>query len=180
MTVPESLAPIRPFFIVGAPRSGTTLLRLMLNAHRKLCIPPESHFVVDLPQQIGAFDFDRAWTALQAHERYREWNLDEATVRRSVEGAENWPTFFDRVFGVYAAMESKPRWGDKTPIYARNLPQLHDLYPQADVLHIIRDGRDVAASLKTMPWFEGDMYVCAETWRARVTAARENGRDFFW
>ena len=43
---------VQPFFLVGVPRSGTTLLRLMLNMHSRLSIPPESHFIPQLARQL--------------------------------------------------------------------------------------------------------------------------------
>ncbi|MEO1128605.1 MAG: sulfotransferase [Planctomycetota bacterium] len=169
-----------PFFIVGASRSGTTMLRLMLNAHPRLCIPPESHFLIDLHKQFGEAPFDAvaATSALRDHHRFREWALDDdAWVTEPA--PTSWSELFSRAFAAFAHREDKPRWGDKTPIYARWLARLHDLFPDAQVVHIIRDPRDVVSSLLSMPWFEGSAYDAAEHWRAHVAGAHDDGTHLF-
>jgi hypothetical protein len=169
-----------PFFIVGASRSGTTMLRLMLNAHPRLCIPPESHFLVDLFKQFGntPFDADAATSALREHHRYREWGLDDNALIASP-GPQSWSELFDLAFSACAARDGKSRWGDKTPVYARWLPRLHQLFPDAQVIHIIRDPRDVVCSLLSMPWFEGDAFDASEHWRAHVASAHDDGTRLF-
>ena len=166
-----------PFFIVGAGRSGTTLLRLMLDAHPRLAIPPESHFVVGLQRRFGDVPGPEAVEALLAHPRFREWALDPGRVRRTL-GARapaSWAELFDAAFSLYAAQHGKARWGDKTPDYARHLAKVRRIFPDARFVHLIRDGRDVAASLARVPWYRGSVARAAHDWVKSVRRARTAG-----
>ena len=69
-----------PFFVVGSARSGTTLLRLMLNAHRDVAVPPESRFITELYTQ-DEVDAEDTLQALGRHHRFSAWQLSLA--RRS-------------------------------------------------------------------------------------------------
>jgi hypothetical protein len=87
------------------------------------------------------------------------------------------------IFESYAAKEGKPRWGDKTPMYMRHLPLLERLFPDAQYVHLIRDGRDAALSFLRMPegtytrtWAHPESareFGCL--WRTEVAAARALG-----
>ncbi|HUJ10136.1 MAG TPA: sulfotransferase [Verrucomicrobiae bacterium] len=166
-----------PFFIVGAPRSGTTLLRLMLNRHSRLCVPPESHFIVELYEKLGENVSRRQfWAALSLHPRFLEWKLDAAAVRRKLDGVRcDWRSLWEVVFREYAQTKGKLRWGDKTPDYVEHLDLLHGIFPDAQMIHIVRDGRDVACSLKETPWYNGSLMEIASLWRRTVTEGRVQG-----
>lgn len=85
------------------------------------------------------------------------------------------------IYEAYAARAGKPRWGDKTPMYMRHLRLLERLFPDAQYVHLIRDGRDAALSFLRMPagtytrtWAHPDTaaeFACL--WRTEVRAARE-------
>jgi hypothetical protein len=85
----DSFAPARtserPFFVVGCPRSGTTLLRVILDGHSRLSIPPESHFVVGLSGRRLAGNVTVG--DILDHPQLQEWNLDGRAVRVAVEHA---------------------------------------------------------------------------------------------
>ncbi|MFG0328522.1 MAG: sulfotransferase family protein [Phycisphaerales bacterium] len=171
-----------PFFIVGSGRSGTTLLRLMLNRHSRLAIPPESHFIKDLDRRLGPKPHPRAFAKnLLAHPRFQEWELDPEVVERMlIDAAPPEPRrWYDLVFTAWADGHGKARWGDKTPPYALCLPLIHSLFPEAMVIHIIRDGRDVAASRKALGWAKSGVIAEALDWRRRVERARGDGRRLF-
>jgi hypothetical protein len=55
------------------------------------------------------------------------------------------------LFSAYAAKHGKPRWGDKTPMYMRHLGLVERLFPDAQYVHLIRDGRDAALAFLDMP-----------------------------
>jgi len=89
------------------------------------------------------------------------------------------PTFqaaFECVFLAYAEAAGKPRWGDKTPQYVRHIDVLAKIFPDAQFVHLIRDGRDVACSLLDVPWFEGDVGKAARRWRKGLQRGRKQGR----
>jgi sulfotransferase family protein len=165
----------RPFFVVGCPRSGTTLVRTILDGHSRLSIPPESHFVVALARhgRRGAVTLDD----IMAHPEFRAWNADAEALRRWVDSAS--PTSYRElvcaVFDWYAASHGKPRWGDKTPGYVSYLPRLLSVFPDAQFVHVLRDGRDVVASLSEQVWGPESPLIGALRWRRKVSAGRRAG-----
>lgn len=136
-------------FVVGLTRSGTTLLRMMLDAHPQLTIPPETHFV---PELIAAArsggDADALTAAVTGNRTWGDFGISEAELRERFEALEAGDdgaavrAFFD----TYAARQGKPRWGDKTPAYMLGVRKIGRTLPEARFVHLIRDGRDVALS----------------------------------
>jgi len=173
-------------FVVGVPRSGTTLLRLMLDAHPELAIPPETYFVTNLIEagEDGA-GAERLADVLVEHRRFGDLGIDEAELRRRL-AAIGSPTGGDAVrvaFGLYAERRGKQRWGDKTPAYLNNMAEIHDALPEARFVHIIRDGRDVALSVLAMPEADRPMRkpdsigLVALRWSRRIERARRHAEN---
>ena len=85
----------------------------------------------------------------------------------------------DALYSRYAAQFGADRWGDKSPIYTRSVDTIAAIYPAAQFVHIVRDGRDVATSMlhayATKRFFYYDIYYAARTWRQDVGAARVRG-----
>ena len=146
-------------FIVGIPRSGTTLLRLQLDSHPALAIPPETGFG-HLLAEIGieASRADDALDALTALPTWPDLGIDDDDVAgmRSRLGDQGAADALRAVYGAYAARHGKPRWGDKTPGHLAHMGALSHALPEARFIHIIRDGRDVAASIRGLPFAPGD------------------------
>ena len=149
-----------PFFIVGAGRSGTTLLQLMLAGHSRLHIPPETWFVRGLVERLPADQpLDRAQVEvavaqMTGHERWPDMQFPAVELRRRARALEL-PTLGNLISLVYewqGQLAGKPRVGGKTPHYFRILPQLATLFPEALFIHLIRDGRDVAVSWIDAGW----------------------------
>ncbi len=115
----------RPIFVVGCQRSGTTLLRLMLDSHPRISCGPETKFL---------FDF------ADLAERTRLYGLPDEYWNRKI------ADFFDSFQTDYARARGKVRWAAKTPRYALLLDFIDDLFPTCQIVHVIRDGRDVVAS----------------------------------
>jgi hypothetical protein len=173
---PASGRPPAPF-VVGMNRSGTTLLRMMIDAHPELTIPPETHFV---PSLIKACRGSEATPegALEALKSHREWGdfefSDEEVLGwfRSLDGlrpGDAVRAFFD----AYASRVGKPRWGDKTPKYVMNMPLIQRALPEARFVHVIRDGRDVALSVLDRTVRGIDAAHVAGRWKRKVSKARE-------
>ena len=167
--------------IVGVPRSGTTLLRIMLDAHAALAIPPETGFLPQLAAlEGGPGDGRAAVKAITGAETWPDFHLDarslETEIARLVPCT---PADVARAFyRMYAARFGKARWGDKTPTYGTAIDQIAGLLPEAHILHIIRDGRDVMLSVRGL-WFRpGDtVEACAEDWARRLARTREIGHQ---
>lgn len=175
-----------PLFVLGVSRSGTTLLRVILDRSSGIAIPDESFFVPLLARRHrGTVYPERFLDDLGRMPTLEAWGLapdDVATRLRP--GMKTGPAIA-AIFESIAAKEGKPRWGDKTPMYMRHLPLLERLFPAAQYIHLIRDGRDAALSFLRMPegtftrtWAHPETaaeFACL--WRTEVAAARELGRN---
>jgi hypothetical protein len=166
--------------IVGAPRSGTTLLRFMLDAHPELAIPPETDFLTigDTLPGHGEQLLERFFIALTNFPSWPDFELSKDNFWTALHAIEPFTVRagFRTFYRLYADRFGKSRWGDKTPIYSLNIDTIRKILPEAHFIHIIRDGRDVALSLRTM-WFSpgDDMETLASYWRKFVTSARAAG-----
>ncbi len=172
-----------PFpFVVGCERSGTTLLRLILDAHPQLAVPPESYFIVDLYRRHardGVVDTGAMASDLEANRWFRAWDLPEGEAGRTL-GGEAGVEFAEairRVYGRYAELHGKARYADKTPAYVQHIRLLARVFPEARFVHLIRDGRDVAMSLAEVRWGPGDVLDAALQWAERVSRGREAGHE---
>ncbi|GIJ44187.1 hypothetical protein Val02_10730 [Virgisporangium aliadipatigenens] len=118
-----------PIFLVGCHRSGTTLLRLVLDSHSRISCGPETRFLPDLQRLVG-----RDWERLSRFGFPREDWLGRIRA------------FFGGIHQDYAQGRGKARWADKTPLYTMSLPFVLEVFPDAQIVHLIRDGRDVVVS----------------------------------
>ncbi len=135
----------RPIFIGGCDRSGTTLLRLILNAHSRIMLGPETAIL------LGNRNLDH----LQRVTGLRH-ELLTALYRRS----DCIGQFAEAVLTQLAEQQNKDYWGEKTPHNVWHIDRLFRFFPNAWFIHIIRDGRDVVCSLRSHPkrlWKEGCM-----------------------
>ena len=141
-------------FLVGFTRSGTTLLRAMVDSHPQLAVPPESQFVPELARRRGTyerpdgFDIERFTNDLTAHMRFIRWGLPASELRAALTELQpdDYPAAIRCVFAAWARSKGKPRYGDKTPNNLDDLELLAALFPEARFVHIVRDGRDVAVA----------------------------------
>lgn len=181
------MEPIKPLFVVGAGRSGTTLLQQMLDHHPAFAFPWESHFIPDFHRHRDRFgdlsDAARRAAMLRAIVRYCRviwrgrvadgWEtpiLDSADALAAA--AE--PTFagtIDAFFGHFAAQRGKPRWADKTPGYVNSMRLIHEIFPSARFIHLVRDGRDVACSVMPLSFGPNSVYMCAHRWKHTIRHA---------
>lgn len=170
--------------MLGVSRSGTTLLRVILDRSPGVAIPDESYFLPLLARRHGhrlrkepfLDDLGRLPTLVA-------WGLAPADVAPRLRDGMPIGEAIAAVFEAYAEREGKPRWGDKTPMYMRHLGLLERLFPDAQYVHLIRDGRDAAVSFLAMPagtstrtWaYPRSAAEFACLWRTEVEAARALG-----
>jgi hypothetical protein len=171
---------VPPFFIVGCPRSGTTLLRKLLVQHPRLAIPSESHFIPLYYRAWGeprdARDAEALAARLLALPRVKHWGLDLRAA--DFRGDRSFAQVVARLYTRWCEHRGKARWGDKTPQYVFEMPLLSRLFPGARFLHVVRDGRDVALSLHRIPWGPRTAMGAAELWRRAVRAGRAHAAAF--
>ena len=188
-------APRCPVFIVGAPRSGTTLLQYILRSHPALSLPTgESHFVVPLYRTAAQYgdltQVENVQRVLHAMETQSaeflhtdlhglKFNVTTLTQEFIAEGRSTVRDIITGLFEKNAAGEGKPRWGDKTPYYGLHIPKLLAWWPDAQIIHLVRDGRDVALSMFARRHDFGayNIYMVAKQWEQYVECAREHGRQ---
>lgn len=150
----------QPFFIVGAPRSGTTMLQLALGRHSRVAAPPETHFFTltsrsrrgqrrhweGLTQKLG-ISIDPPPRRIRPGDEAREqfWRIAEAYLER-------------------AGKESATHLGEKSPEHLLRTAAIIETFPEAKFVLIYRDGRDVALSLSKVPWMPRDVRLNFAVW----------------
>ena len=163
-------------FVVGLGRSGTTLLRLMLDAHPQLAIPPETHFASE----------SSACTARATRRPRRPPTTSPACAAGGTSGssatrsssacgpsaADDAQSTLRAFYEVYAAKQQKPRWGDKTPGYGVQMKRISRVLPEARFVHLIRDGRDAALSRARASGKRVRPAKAAERWLDRIEETR--------
>ncbi|MGH2952033.1 MAG: sulfotransferase family protein, partial [Solirubrobacterales bacterium] len=163
-------------FVVGVGRSGTTLLRLMLDAHPRLAIPPETHFLPELIAQARQrVPADELVSEIVAARNWDDFGLDAGALRGRVAALDDARAapVLRAFYSLYAERQGKQRWGDKTPIYVKRMRLISAVLPEARFVHLIRDGRDVALSRRRRGMGAGKPIAdLAERWRRRITLAR--------
>jgi hypothetical protein len=159
------------------PRSGTTLLRLMLDANSDLAIPPETHFIPKLIKLCEKGPGDTRANALELitnHRRWPDFEISADDLAKHLDAAGNLDsTAVVRAFyRTYADTQGKSRWGEKTPQYLQMMGRIARTLPEARFVHIIRDGRDVALSLLSVEWGATTVRAAAEQWVKEIRTAR--------
>jgi hypothetical protein len=171
-------------FIVGAARSGTTLLRLMLDAHPDVAIPAETGFFITLASAAARGSYpstpDQLAALLTRSHTWSDLNVDQAEFEASLGAISDFSISkgLRQFYGMYATKHGKLRWGDKSPHHCYHIPAILQTLPEARIIHIIRDGRDVALSLREV-WFSPgrEPAMLAEAWRSAVGTARQAGAE---
>ena len=165
-----------PLFVGGCPRSGTTLLGAMLGAGSRVVCTPESQFKNDLARMLRADPLQitgaQALPVVLGHERFEPWGLElspEAVptelLQRSYADLLRW------LATRYADTRGKPsprHWVDHTPGNIRTTTTLLRLFSDARVVHMVRDGRDVASSVLPLDWGPNSIDRAARWWGAQV------------
>lgn len=174
----------RPFFVVSAPRSGSTLLRLILDAHPRLAVPPPGWlFDMVYPYLYSYGDLKQRQNLLALAEdmlgtpTVGKWPIKlapEALVDASAEAS--FAGLYAALHRAYAQSEGKQRWGEKTPRNGFWMDEIKALFPAAQFIHIVRDGRDQAIDISDSQLWPNTVYSGANLWQRYVTAIRDSAR----
>lgn len=158
-----------PFvFIIGRPRSGTTMLRSMLDAHPNVRIPLESAFIKNLFPKYGKIKkWDEPtiisfYNALIKQPQFNLWTIDNDFLKQELFKIPENSTFQDVCIIIYSNAVSffdKKEikiLADKNPPYTLSIPFLLKIFPDARFIYIVRDYRDNVLSMKNVdferPW----------------------------
>src|SRR5690606_29916539 len=118
-----------PIFILGCGRSGTTLMRLMLNRHPRIAIPGETWYFPDIHRMRASLAPTAEWrevvaTLIESSATFLELGVSREQLHDELSriAFEHWPDVVAVANLAFARAEGKDRWGDKTPGYVRHLP----------------------------------------------------------
>lgn len=184
-------------FIVGCPRSGTTLLQRMLDHHPQLAVANDTHFIPRCLEKVAPEMLevtirgedipltDALVEGVQAYHRFSRLGLSPTAVDEAARRSRSYGEFVAALYDEYGRLHGSVLAGEKTPDYVRHLPLLNGLFPQAKFIHIVRDGRDVALSLLNWAneskgpgrlelWKDEPLATCALWWHWQVSTGRRD------
>lgn len=172
-----------PIIVLGVSRSGTTLLRSMLDRHPDVAIPTESYFIPQLHDRHGdAPDRARIIADVGRLQRVREWGITESDLDSRLAASPTFAEVVDAIYATWAERRGAVRYGDKTPLYMQHLDLLERVFPDAQYVHIVRDARAAGLSFVGMQrkarfnWSRPrrvEDFACQ--WRREVADARALG-----
>lgn len=166
----------RPIFVVGHPRSGTTLLASMLGRHPDIVSTPESLYLNIVRFQVAPVLSKGAEAVLDVIENspMRFLVLDRDVLQAALKALPvlNEQTVFQTVLECFRAVDGKPRLLEKTPWHLRGMDDLFEWFPDARIVWIMRDGRACVASLIKVPWAVSDPIVLARQWVRNISIGR--------
>lgn len=173
----------RQFFIVGTQRSGTTLLRLILNTHSQIVVPREAFFLMPLLKKKYLNRFISGSTlksfnnyllskadikSTHLKTTYVDGNYNDILSQLAQRGKLRLRDLIDEIFFSYCRSEGKSIWGNKTPSFFRKIDILYALFPDAKFIHIVRDGRDVFNSFRKIDLSMNNVSVMALDWSYKL------------
>lgn len=184
-----------PIFVVGAPRSGTTLFQYMLRSHPNISLPTgESHFFIPLFRNEKSFGnlsekenirkvleamYSQSADFLETDLHGIKFDIDRLSTEFYEERRNNIGTIIAGLFEKNAIGEGKLRWGDKTPYYVLHMKTLSQVFPGAQFIHLIRDGRDCALSMFERKHDFGvyNVFFAAKYWEIYIERGRQMGLE---
>jgi len=171
-----------PFFIVGVPRSGTSLLAIILNNSSLVGIPPETHYFDYFYRKCKSLNNVKKFNVLFSKYLHSEYlksfdftNEDEEFLLRKRDKSElSHANILEELCLIYIKKNKKKMWGEKTPSHAENIDLLLNFYNDAKIVHIIRDPRDVILSLNKVPWGKGGLISKINLWMRYIQISNNN------
>lgn len=178
-----------PIFVIGNPRSGTTILRLMLTCHQNIVIPPECGFAVWLFSRYKDWIYQHKYVQLSrlvddvmSCRKIETWGIDRGELLDYLKqkSPSDWPQAVSFIYEYYGILQGSDftRWGDKNNFYLNHIHVIKEMFPDAFFIHIVRDGRDVACSYKRLnrlalnskysPRFPKSIEEIADSWRQNI------------
>ena len=171
-----------PFFILGAQRSGTTMLRLMINNHPRLAVPHETGFMTALYPKLSQYgdlrdreNADRLLAEIERHQLVVRGEHIPDRIAVMEKRITSYASLIDAIMGTYAERHGKQRWGDKTPFYTADIDILWKIFPSAKFIHLVRDGRDVLLSQRKIEWLSNNLPRLAQDWQYKTLTCHKVG-----
>lgn len=167
---------IQPVFIVGCDRSGTTMLGAMLGNHSECLTVPEAQFLMDVytyeMNSLDQFNYEATLDKIQISWRFRLWEINVSKDGLSLQAKMSYPGLLRWLVEQYGQKMNKlgfSFWVDHTPTNNRSILTLLQIFPKAKFIHLIRDGRAVAASMMQLDWSLAEPTKIAHFWLERLS-----------
>lgn len=167
---------IEAIFIGGCERSGTTLLGSMIGNNSETICVPEAKFIIELAKRYGGdlsgeYALEELVTRVESIPRFATWDIEIDQIIKAGEKV-NLSKFVIMLVELYAKKKGKKeyrRWVDQTPWNVRYGMTLERLFPRAKYIHMVRDGRAVAASLLSADWGVRTVKAAADRWVSQLS-----------
>lgn len=164
-----------PVFILGASRSGTTMLRLMLNAHPNIAVPGEQSYFLSLPvpaetweaPDLSPDEYDQFVTDYLQRKSTTLPGVDVGSVRASILQSPHPRDLrmpYEITLYAWARSQGATRWGEKTPTNFFYVDVIDDMFPSARYIHLVRDPRAVVHSMNRFLRCGSDTVINATNW----------------
>ncbi len=173
-----------PVFVAGAERSGTSLLYALLTSHPQIAMMRRTNYWAYFHHQFGDLsqpkNFERCLQAMMRYKRIHVWQPDPERLRQEfAQGEPSYGRLLTILARQYAQKKGKPRWGDKSLNTERYADAVFATFPEARLIHIIRDPRDrYASALKRWQVIRGEAGSGTAAWLASAHLAWRNERRF--
>jgi hypothetical protein len=173
----KTISPFAPIFIVGSPRSGTTLLSVLLDRHPDVAVTPETDFFrsrkIRLPLYGDLKKHVHSLFTEKVFYRIHDLGLSEQEILdRYKQYAPSYRKLFQAVLESYTHKQGKNRGGEKTPMHLDQIPLIFRWYTGAKAICIVRDGRDTALSLQRAGNIHGtDLRALSFIWNRHADKA---------
>ena len=179
--------PCDPIFIIGTERSGSNLLRLVLNAHSHIAVPHPPHilhYFAELNDRYGELTDDRnlgrlvddVLGLLEVHIHPWELSVDRGRVLAQAAPRDIFGVFY-ALYDQFRELEGKGRWGCKSTFVIHHVARIRRTYPDARFVWLVRDPRDVAASSRRSVFSPFHPWFTAELWRQQQELGLQHERS---
>jgi hypothetical protein len=170
-----------PIFIIGCPRSGTTFCFKALSEVLDVGFGRDARLFMKLYKNISKYGdlsedrnlrklLGKVYSSYDYQKRFKQLDIINDDFISCIE-ERKYSKIVRTIYAYMALTRGKSRWGGKTPDYTRSIESLIDFFPDIKIIHLVRDGRDVALSLYNKLWGPKDAYVAATFWKKRVDSA---------
>jgi hypothetical protein len=174
-----------PIFVVGRPRSGTTLMASLLDAHPRISIIP---IETELFLKISSFParnltkkhIDEFCYQFESSEEYQKLEIPDELYRSAIDRKSIKATVKNLIILIGqkdAARRNKQRWGEKTPLHYHCLHRIFEAFPRARVIIMVRDPRGMLASLLKAPWNIETPEKSARSWNDLADVVRRHEKN---
>lgn len=173
-------------FILGVGRSGTSLLQSMLNSHSEIAFPPETHFFryYVAPnrkrKQIIKNEPEKFFSVLEQDKSFSRININPQELLSDTNSDFKPEKIYQKLLEIYLNKKGKTIIGDKDPKNIEFVQQLYKYFPQATIIHLIRDPRDVVLSRTKAAWSaHRPLWLHAMIYNSQILTGRKNGIRLF-